>query len=480
MPPHTDENAPATTTTTAARPGAAVASAADRREVVVGACTAALAAHGLRLEVLPTPARPDDGTDPKAADHPAQSRFAQAVEKGFYEKVPEGRALDQLLGCDADDAKRSLGVYADGDDPAAREPVGTFVDWESTLTVSPGVELPAWLISNVTVSPGHRRRGILRAMMTRSLADAVEAGMPVAALTVSESAIYGRFGFGVCCHARRATVRTSGQVEMTAPAAPGTVTREDPREVIDEVDALQRELQLATPGSPRRPHAHRLIWNDSLASENDGRGDGTFAGLYRNAEGEARGAVLYRFKGWETEPPTVRVQAFMAADHEAWRGLLRYLFDLDLVERVEFSRLPDDGALQAALANARLAKVTEHWDDLYLRILDVKACLEGRTYVPGVAGELVLAVEDRLGHADGTWLLAVADGRARVERLDDAAAEDADLVLDVAALSGLWLGGTSAVTGARTGAVREGTVGAAARLDALLTSAAPVHLLTGF
>ena len=439
-----------------------------------------LAAHGLRLEVLPVPQRPADGTDPKAADHPAQAKFARAVEKGFYEKVPEDRALDQWLGMDADDAKRSIGVYAADDDPAAREPVGTFVDWASTLTVSPGVELPAWLISNVTVSPGHRRRGILRSMMTRSLDDAVAAGMPAAALTVSESAIYGRFGFGVACHARQAWVRTTGHVEMEGPCAAGTVTREDPREVIEVVDALQRELQLATPGSPRRPHSHRVMWNDALASENDGKGDGTFVGLYRDPEGAARGAVLYRFKGWDTEPTTVRVQAFMAADPEAWRGLLRYLLDLDLIHRVEFGRLPDDGALEAVLADARLVKVTEHWDDLYLRILDVPACLEGRAYVPGVSGELTLAVTDRLGHAAGTWRLTVAEGQGRAERLADDAKDEADLALDVSALSGLWLGGVSAVTGVRAGTVREHTPGAAVLLDTLLTSAAPVHLLTGF
>lgn len=439
-----------------------------------------LAAHGLRLEVLPAPQRPADGSDPKAADHPAQAKFARAVEKGFYEKVPEGRALDQWLGMDADDGRRSIGVYAADDDAAAREPVGTFVDWTSTLTVSPGVELPAWLISNVTVSPGHRRRGILRSMMTRSLDDAVAAGMPVAALTVSESAIYGRFGFGVACHARRAWVRTTGHVAMHGPPADGTVTREDPREVIEEVDALQRELQLATPGSPRRPHSHRVTWKDALASENDGKGDGTFVGLYRNAEGEARGAVLYRFKGWDTEPTTVRVQAFMAADPEAWRGLVRYLLDLDLIDRVEFGRLPDDGALQAALVDARLVKVTDHWDDLYLRILDVPACLEGRAYVPGVSGEIALAVTDRLGHADGTWRLAVAEGRAQVERLEGAAAGEADLALDVSALSGLWLGGASAATGVRAGVVREQRPGAAVLVDTLLAPAAPVHLLTGF
>lgn len=439
---------------------------------------AALAAHGLRLQVLDTPVRPSDGADPKAADFPAQALFVRAVEKGFYEKVPDGKALEQVLGADADDVKRSLGVYVDGDDPAAREPVGTFVDWASTLTVSPGVELPAWLISNVTVSPGHRRRGILRAMMTRSLADAAAARMPMAALTASEAAIYGRFGFGAVCHARRVRLHSAGPILLRGPVGEGDVTREDPRQVVEEVDALQRELQLATPGSPRRPAFHRLIWQDALAAENDGAGTGAFVGLYRDRAGRPRGAVLYRFEGWDKEPATVRVQALIAPEAQAWRSLLRYLLDLDLIERVEFSRLPDDGALQAALVDPRRAKVLEDRDDLYLRVLDVPRCLQARAYPAGAAGSLTLRVQDGLGYAAGTWRLTVAEGAGRVERLPDEA--PADLAMDVCVLSALWLGGRSAVDAVWAGILEEEALGAAALLDTLTRSSAPVHLLTGF
>ena len=53
------------------------------------------------------------------------------------------------------------------------------------------------MITDVTVSPAHRRKGLLRRLITDDLADAARRGLPLAALTVSETTIYGRFGFGL-------------------------------------------------------------------------------------------------------------------------------------------------------------------------------------------------------------------------------------------------------------------------------------------
>ncbi|MGO8609645.1 GNAT family N-acetyltransferase, partial [Rhizobium johnstonii] len=60
----------------------------------------------------------------------------------------------------------------------------------------PGATVPACAISSVTVAPTHRRRGLLRQLMAGELRTAASVGFPLAALTVSESSIYGRFGFG--------------------------------------------------------------------------------------------------------------------------------------------------------------------------------------------------------------------------------------------------------------------------------------------
>src|SRR5690606_20457628 len=49
--------------------------------------------------------------------------------------------------------------------------------------------------SSVSVAPTHRRRGVARAMLEAELRTASALGLPLAMLTVSESTIYGRFGF---------------------------------------------------------------------------------------------------------------------------------------------------------------------------------------------------------------------------------------------------------------------------------------------
>lgn len=444
----------------------------------------ALARHGLVLRTLAPLSRGSDGADPARTEHPAHVRHTAAVEKGFYEEVPQGAAADQDLGVSADDAKVLRGVYLSADDPARREPVGTFVDWTSRLTTSPGAELPVWMISNVTVSPGHRRRGILRAMMTASLEEAVAAGVPVAALTASESTIYGRFGFGAASTARTVRVDVRGDVVLAADAAgrtdedAGTVLREDPRELAGVVEALHDRVRRGTPGSVHRPTGHVIRWEDRSAAKNDGKGSGLFAAVHRDADGAVQGVALYRFDGWQKEPTTVSVEVFLAATDAAARQLWRYLTRLDLIERLRMTRCPDDGGLEQVLADRRRVRTKSVWDDLYLRVLDVPVCLGGRGYAPEVAGEVVLAVADAAGHAAGTWRLRVADGVGRAERLADDAR--ADLALDVAHLSAVWLGGVRAGALVRAGVVDEREPGAAARLDALLAPAAAVHLLTGF
>lgn len=449
-----------------------------------GPAADALARHGLVLRTLDPLRRGADGADPSRAEHPAHVRHTAAVEKGFYEEVPDGAAADQDLGVSADDAKVLRGVYLAQDDPAEREPVGTFVDWASRLTTSPGVELSAWLISNVTVSPGHRRRGILRAMMTASLDAAAAAGAPVAALTVSESTIYGRFGFGAACTARTIEVDVRGDVVLAADAAgragadEGDVRREDPRTLPGVVEELHGRVRARVPGSVHRPAGHVIRWEDRSAAKNDGKGSGLFAAVHRDGDGAVQGVALYRFDGWEKEPTTVSVEAFLAATDAAARQLWRYLTRLDLIDRLRMTRCPDDGALEQVLADRRRISTKSVWDDLYLRVLDVPACLGGRSYAPEVAGEAVLRVADAAGHAAGVWRLSVADGAGRAERLaDDARAE---IEMDVAHLSAVWLGGVRTGALVRAGVVGEREPGAAARLDALLAPTAPVHLLTGF
>ncbi len=66
--------------------------------------------------------------------------------------------------------------------------------------------MPADAVTNVTVSPTHRRRGLLTRMMAQDLAGAKERGDVVATLIAAEYPIYGRYGFGPATWATEWTI----------------------------------------------------------------------------------------------------------------------------------------------------------------------------------------------------------------------------------------------------------------------------------
>src|ERR1700690_19589 len=74
--------------------------------------------------------------------------------------------------------------------------VGTLRSFASTLTVPGPARMPTAALTNVTVAPTHRRRGLLSRMITADLRRSAERGEPAGMLIASEYPIYGRFGYG--------------------------------------------------------------------------------------------------------------------------------------------------------------------------------------------------------------------------------------------------------------------------------------------
>ena len=106
-----------------------------------------------------------------------------AVQPGLPRRPPLGErprdlARDRPGGLDP--ARRARGC-PEGTFGAGPLPVATFSSWTKTLNAG-AATVPVHMISDVTVSPAHRRRGLLRRMMVDDLAQATA---PVAALTVS-------------------------------------------------------------------------------------------------------------------------------------------------------------------------------------------------------------------------------------------------------------------------------------------------------
>ncbi|MFE9924449.1 GNAT family N-acetyltransferase [Streptomyces sp. NPDC005774] len=385
----------------------------------------------------------------------------RALNIGFLrEPTPSPEALDvrrlQFL------PGRSLGAFDGG------RCVATFRSFPQELTAVGGAAVPADAITNVSVTPTHRRRGLLTRMMAQDLAAAKERGDVVATLISAEYPIYGRYCFGPATWATEWTVdvpRTGLDPRRSRPEDGGRVDLVDAEDVSKLGPELHERVRGVQPGAVGRAD---LWWKTATgAIRSSTPWNEPFFAVYRSADGEVEGMVSYTADDtWgDSKQPlnTARVDWLLAVSPAAERALWRYLCSIDWIVKVKSGwRAPDD-LLPFLLPDPRAAVVTAYADWLWVRVLDVVRALEARTYE--AAGSLVLEVADGAGLAGGRYRLqASADGTGTCAATTD----DVDLILDVAELAPLWLGDESAVRLAALGRVREERAGAAREADALL------------
>jgi predicted acetyltransferase len=349
-------------------------------------------------------------------------------------------------------------VAVDGDDI-----VGTSRNYSLELTVPGGAILPAAGVSAVTVLPTHRRRGLLRSMMSGLLDDAVTRGEPVAMLTASEGSIYERFGFGVSTQSM-AIELDRGAVEFARPRPAGRMRLLDGDEAGKlEPDVFDRTRH-AYPGAVSRPGAW---WSDE---QWDPRLGIRYDVAYEAPAGTVDGYVCYgihsHFEPGIGSQDRLTVRDLVAVNPVARHALWRYVCEVDLVRTIVDPGAPMDLALPYLLTSNRAVRVRGTQDAVWTRLLDVPAGLTARTYP--VAGRITIAVRDDSrpgGAADGTFGLEAGPGGATVTT-----GGDPDLVCEVSALSAAWLGGVRWSTLADAGVVEERVPGATALADAMFAS----------
>ena len=210
--------------------------------------------------------------------------WLQSVARGFQ----DGERTDEQVAASRDRSgyRRLTGVY-DPAGPMADAPVATIASWIGELTVPGGAAIPSCAISAVTVAPTHRRRGVARAMLEGELRATRDAGIPMAMLTVSESPLYGRYGFAPAAAEASWQIETK-RASWIGPQPAGRidfVTRERVRELLP---ALHERVRRRFPGEIDVPGGH---W-DGVAGTNPAAEKATEkrAVQYTDAEGEVRGA----------------------------------------------------------------------------------------------------------------------------------------------------------------------------------------------
>jgi len=378
--------------------------------------------------------------------------WIRCMSTGFLSHPAEGEGAYRLGEMDLD---RTWGAF-DG-----KTPVGTLRSFATPLTLPGPAEVTSAALTNVTVAPTHRRRGILTGMITSDLRASADRGEPVGILIASEYPIYGRFGYGAAVDAATYTLDLDS-VRFLRPAV-GRVELVDLPTLRREAPPVYERFRTAQPGSISRGDR----WWDRVLEQVEVPGQTPTKGyqtIYRSPEGTVDGYLRYTASNeWDHMRPrgSVNVTELVATTPDAYLGLWRYCCEIDLVTKVHAGDRCVHEPLHWYLADGRAIRQNGRYDFLWVRVLDVVASLSARRYP--TEGRIVLDVTDSLGIANGRFALDGGPDGAICTSTD----ASADLTLPVDALGSVFLGGMSLLALADARGVDEHTSGALMRADTM-------------
>ncbi|WP_084039524.1 GNAT family N-acetyltransferase [Demequina sp. NBRC 110053] len=405
-----------------------------------------------------------DGYRLISTDRTRAQEILHVVSFAFAFTVPQ-READFVERIYPWDAARGVEVL----DPSKGAPgrlAGSHSSFRFRLAVPGSRTVPCAGLSWVSVHPGHRRRGILRAMIEDHFARSLERGEPVSALYASETQIYQRFGYGLA--ARGAVMELARGTELRdVEGADDLIVEIDSASIERHGDTVRAvQSRLTRPGSIVEFGDEVLedVFLD-LESEREGADELRIA-IVRDGDEPLAWALLNRKGKWEMSGPDgkVTVKVWASADVRATARLARVLVDVDLMSKTAIDHVALDHEILHLLKDPRAAREAV-LDNLWVRILDVPAALEGRGWAADC--DVSVRITDAQVPANAaTWRVEARDGGAVVTRTD----QPADLAMDIQELAAAYLGGTSIATLARAGLVTEHTAGAVAALSRAMTS----------
>lgn len=390
----------------------------------------------------------DDSLDLRPIDPDEFPAFYRSLMETFGVDVrDDDREADRLVF----EPDRSLATYSD------KQIVSTAAIFSRHITV-PGGELPVAAVTMVSVSPTHRRQGVLREMMRRQLTELHDDGREsVAALWASEGTIYGRFGYGLS--ARRASLRGDTRALHLRPDADlgrGRIRMAGRGDALPHLSAVYNASRGDQIGWLDRPDR----WWDFRLHDPEYARDGATAlrfALYEQPDGDVGGYALYRIKQqWDEHGNQSQAQVLevTAATPQAYAATWRFILNLDLIHTVTKRIAPVDEPLQHMVTDPRAVKLTAG-DGLWVRLVDVDRALAARTYASDI--DVVLEVSDSFCPWNaGRWRLSGGPGGATCTRTQ----QPADLELGSVDLGAAYLGGTTLAILAAAGRVHERRPGA--------------------
>ena len=367
------------------------------------------------------------------------------------------------------DLTRRFGAFVDG---AVCGTAGSFVE---QLTVPGGRTVPMAAVTQVTVLPTHRRRGLLREMMQAQLHDSRERGELVAMLIAAEWPIYGRYGYGMAIEAA-ATIVDAATADLRDPTVRGSVEIVDLPTLRTLAPPVFDAHRLATPGAITRGTQMWDIRTGVVPRPHEDPPKNRVRVVRRDEAGVVDGYAVYETtEEWVHNRPQVKLSVLelITATDEAYVDLWRYLCAIDWVSEITAHVRAVDEDLRQLFVNGRVARQADRSDHMWVRLLDVSGALAARRYEVPVS--IVLDVHDDV-FGDGRYRLdGDADGATCI-----ATDEPADVSLGADVLGAAYLGGSPLGPYLLSGRLDELTPGSVARLDRGLRTARAPWATTGF
>lgn len=407
--------------------------------------------------------QPDASYAISAVTSDEAAAFVRTVGHAFG-RTEDDDYVAHIVELELADPSLSLAARAEG------RIIGTATALDVTMTLPAAPAARCAGVTSVTTAPTHRRRGVLSSLMRRQIDDLRARGWAWAALYASESAIYGRYGYGAGTSGYGGTIDRAW-TRFATPSEPAVVDLLSADEALERVPPIYAAVAARVPGMMG---VSDVMWRHRIAWDPPGARDGA-SGRFVVALGD-RAYAMYRIRtDWSSAGPdaTLRVEECLATDVEAHRQIWSYLFGIDLVQHITIGRLAADHPLPWWLAERQRLRLSPSMP-LYVRLIDVGAALSQRGTRADTAVTLDVAdgfcpwnARRWMLDGDGTSLQCVPAGGA------------AEVRLDSRELASMSLGGVTPRELAHAGLVHETTPGALARLEALLASdRAPFNAFT--
>lgn len=410
-----------------------------------------------------------DLTDDSDSAVARRGGWVGAVRRGFRDGRHDDDFEKQWLTVARADGTTCRGAWLpEGEFGAGPMPVATYGSFDKTINAGRGL-LPLRMIIDVTTSPAHRRRGLLRRFIEDDLTDAVASGVPVAALTASEATIYGRWGFGPATFRHGIEVDTGPGFGLRSFTDPGRVELLEPAEAWPHVRGVFDRFHARQRGSVEWPSAYDAIHTGRYDYEGGGPDLKVRCLVHLAADSTVDGFCLYK----HGSDYAITITEMVALNPSAQLGMWSFFGDMDRIAKVTNGLAHPEDPLQWALTDLNRVKTTEVEEFLWVRVLDVPRALTARPW--SADGTVVLEVDDPQDHAAGRFRVTTSDGVATVSRTE----EPSDVQVTAETLASLYLGGVPVQQLRRADRV-EGTDDAVRRFAAMADLSDPPYCLTGF